>query len=43
MSNFFELSRGVRQGLPLSPSLFILSVEILAEAIRNKREISLGY
>lgn len=40
MSNFFELSRGVRQGCALSPYLFILSVEILAEAIRNKREIT---
>ena len=39
-SNFFELSRRVRQGCPLSPYLFIISVEILAEAIRNKREIT---
>jgi len=39
-SNFFELSRGVRRGCPLSPYLYILSVEILAEAIRNKREIT---
>ena len=38
-SNLFNLSRGVRQGYPLSSYLFILSVEILAEAIRNKCEI----
>ena len=35
VSNFFELNRGVRQGCPLSPYLFSLSVEV----IRQKKEI----
>jgi hypothetical protein len=38
-SKFFETSRGIRQGCPISANLFILVVEVLAHKIRNNNNI----
>ena len=39
ISNWFSISKGVRQGCPLSPYLFILAVETPANRIRTDNDV----
>ena len=40
VSSYFSLSRGVRQGCPLSPLLYVMVAEVLACNIRSHPDIS---
>ena len=39
ISSWFQPKRGIRQGCPISPYLFLLVIELLAICIREHNEI----
>ena len=39
LSNFFQIKRGVRQGCPLPPYLFIICIELLSHKITSSEDI----
>ena len=38
-SDFFTITRGIRQGCPISALLFILTVEVLSTTLKNSKNI----
>ena len=38
LCNYFKVSRGVRKGCPLSPLLFVLGVEVMAQKVKQSQE-----
>ena len=39
LSDFFNVQRGVRQGCPLSPYLFIICIELLSNTVMKHKDI----